>query len=181
MRVLARIREYDKIHCRLSSAAIVCRHYLSARTAVIRGTIPSAREWQLAGDNVIISVKCLTGKNGLQHCAKTPSKYFQQQHFEDNWQRERKTPSPYSSRFSRKRFKNLFLANYCTKIKIYQRFHAFEIMISSLFRYRVKIQRSSSMIISIHTDYPLFIKLAEELLATRRSSEAQTLLTDEIE
>jgi len=51
-----------------------------------------------------------------------------------------------------------------------------------MFLYRMKIQRSSSMIIiSIHTDYPLFIKLAEELLATRPSSEAQTLLTGEIE
>lgn len=43
-RVPARIREHDKIHCRRSSAAIVRCHCLSARTAVIRGTIPPARE-----------------------------------------------------------------------------------------------------------------------------------------
>lgn len=83
-----RIREYDKIHCRRSSAAIVRHHCLSAHTAMIRSTIPRIT----ARDDAIISAKCLTGgrgeggKSGFHIAVEIFSKI----HLEDNYWRYKK-------------------------------------------------------------------------------------------
>lgn len=82
-----RIREYDKIHCRRSSAAIVRHHCLSAHTAMIRSTIPRIT----ARDDAIISAKCLTGGGGGRksgfHIA---VEIFSKIHLEDNYWRRKK-------------------------------------------------------------------------------------------
>lgn len=78
-----RIREYDKIHCRRSSAAIVRHHCLSAHTAMIRSTIPRIT----ARDDAIISAKCLTGGKSGFHIA---VEIFSKIHLEDNYWRRKK-------------------------------------------------------------------------------------------
>jgi len=48
----------------------------------------------------------------LQHRVKTPSKYFQRQHFGDNWQRERGKQVRIRRAFLEKQLENLLFANY---------------------------------------------------------------------